>query len=113
MATMSIWKAPRSVQVAKSCQTVGFVLDDFDDPSCLGLKEYGFLFFARDRELAERFARYYKAGIIEIVITVDDYERLPKIERRFAPGEFFEILVAYSDIGLLNSMSVERKWHLC
>ena len=77
------------------------------------MKDYGYIFFARDHELAERFAKYYKAGIIEVVMDEADYFRLQKIERRFLPGVFFEILIAFSDLTALNSISVERKWHPC
>ena len=113
MGMMSIWKAPCSHEIAEVCGKFGFQQEHLDDPACMGMKDYGYIFFARDRQLAERFAACYKAGIIQVIVDENEYRRLQKIERPIRPERLIEILIAYSDLNALNRMSVERRWHPC
>jgi intein/homing endonuclease len=97
-ACQTIYKAPQHGMGEKLLKE-GFRPDDFSDPGGDNLA-----YFAKERELAEEYARYYKDGVLEVDIPEDIYnQRIKKHERLYQGGPLTEIPIPHEDFDVLNN----------
>ncbi|WP_274578584.1 MULTISPECIES: RHS repeat-associated core domain-containing protein [unclassified Streptomyces] len=97
----SIYKAPQRGQ-GDIQETVGYRAEDFPggphDPYMNG-KAY----FAKEREIAEKYAKHYGEGIIEIKIPREEYDlRFGQYERPYEGGTLTEIEIPNTSVEDLN-----------
>ncbi|WP_330238533.1 putative T7SS-secreted protein [Streptomyces sp. NBC_00525] len=97
----SIYKAPQRGQ-GDIQETVGYRAEDFPggphDPYMDG-KAY----FAKEREIAEKYAKHYGEGIIEIKIPREEYDlRFGQYERPYEGGPLTEIEIPNTSVEDLN-----------
>ncbi|MGW7727335.1 putative T7SS-secreted protein [Streptomyces canus] len=104
----SLYKAPQRGQGQHQYDN-GYLADDFpggpDDPYMNGMA-----YFAKERELAESYAKFYKEGVIEVRIPVAEYERyFAKFEHPYEGGPLTELEIPNTDVERLNNYP--REWH--
>ena len=104
----SLFKAPQRGQGQHQYEN-GYLASDFpggpDDPYMNGMA-----YFAKERELAERYASHYKEGIIEVRIPVGDYEKYFAIfEHPYEGGPLTELEIPNTAVERLNNYP--REWH--
>ncbi|MFF7642384.1 putative T7SS-secreted protein [Streptomyces canus] len=107
-AEQSLYKAPQRGQGQHQYDN-GYLADDFpggaDDPYMNGMA-----YFAKERELAESYAKFYKEGVIEVRMPVADYERyFAKFEHPYEGGPLTELEIPNTDVERLNNYP--REWH--
>ncbi|MGL5097041.1 MAG: hypothetical protein ACRDD1_15745, partial [Planctomycetia bacterium] len=97
--TQSIYKAPQPGKGKKMLKD-GFHPRDFRTP---GGNDSAY--FAKDRSLADEYARHYCEGVIEIVIPQDIYDsRLRRYEQLYQGGPRIELKIPTTEFDLLNDM---------
>jgi RHS repeat-associated protein len=100
--TVSIFKAPQRGKGADQYEN-GYNIKDFSDGDQSA-------YFAKDRTLAEDYAKHYGEGVIELKIPRSTYEtRLSQHEYSYQGGPYQEVVVPHSEFDVLNS--AERIWH--
>jgi RHS repeat-associated protein len=105
--TQSIYKAPqRGKGVAQ--EMYGYREKDF--PEVKGDPyQNGMVYFAKERELAEVYARYYGEGVIEIRIPIADYrEKYAQYESSYEGGPLTELEIPNKVVEGLNQYPRER-----
>ncbi|NYZ70071.1 hypothetical protein H0A36_29070 [Endozoicomonas sp. SM1973] len=100
--TVSIFKAPQRGKGADQYNN-GYNTKDFcDGDQCA--------YFAKDKSLAEDYAKHYGEGVIELKVPQEVYEsRLKIYEYKYQGGSQIELPIPHSEFDILNS--VERIWH--
>lgn len=100
--TVSIFKAPQRGKGASQYQN-GYNTKNFcDGDQCA--------YFAKERSLAEDYAKHYGDGVIELKIPKDVYNsRMKQHEYLYQGGPRTELAVPHSEFDVLNS--AERIWH--
>jgi len=100
--TVSIFKAPQRGKGASQYQN-GYNAKDFcDDDQCA--------YFAKERSLAEDYAKHYGDGVIELKIPKDVYNsKMKQHEYLYQGGPRTELPVPHSEFDVINS--AERIWH--
>ncbi|MFD3534628.1 DUF6531 domain-containing protein [Streptomyces sp. NPDC058664] len=99
--TQSLWKAPQRNQ-GDAQERDGYLEENFpggpDDPYMNGL-----VYFAKERELAEKYAPHYGEGIIEVRIPKADYDaRYAQYERPYEGGPLTELEIPNTVVEELN-----------
>ncbi|NJL81621.1 MAG: hypothetical protein HC917_27925 [Richelia sp. SM2_1_7] len=95
---VTIYKAPQS-GVGEKLVKYGFFPEDFSEPGGDNLA-----YFAKERELAEEYEKYYQDGILEVDIQKGIYNaRIKKHERLYQGGPLHEIPIPHQDFDVLNS----------
>ncbi|MFF5761917.1 DUF6531 domain-containing protein [Streptomyces tanashiensis] len=99
--TQSLWKAPQRGQ-GDAQERDGYLEENFpggpDDPYMNGL-----VYFAKERELAEKYAPHYGEGIIEVRIPRADYDaRYAQYERPYEGGPLTELEIPNTVVEELN-----------
>lgn len=93
---VTIYKAPQPGKGQKLL-VYGFYPEDFSE----GDKR---AYFAKQKSLADTFARFYKEGVLEVDIEKDTYNlRIKQHERPFEGGPEVEILIPHRDFDVLNN----------
>ena len=100
--TVSIFKAPQRGKGADQYNN-GYNVKDF----CTGDQ---CAYFAKDRALAEDYAKHYGEGVIELQIPKSTYDaRLKQYEYNYQGGPYKELPVPHSEFEVQND--AERIWH--
>ena len=74
----------------------GFAAEDFAGGD-------GVVHFAKERELAEQYARCYGEGVIEVQVPKDVYDaRLLQYEKPYYPGPYTELAIPVSEFQRLE-----------
>ncbi|MER5929828.1 putative T7SS-secreted protein [Streptomyces sp. NPDC002054] len=99
--TVPIYKAPQRNQ-GETQELLGFLKENFpggqDDPYLNGL-----VYFAKQRELADVYAKHYGEGVIEVRIPVAEYlAQYQKYERSYEGGPLTELEIPNSVVEDLN-----------
>jgi hypothetical protein len=64
--------------------------------------------FARDRELADIFARHYREGILEVRTPARDYAtHFEQYENPYEGGPLIEVIIPRSEVERLNALSAK------
>jgi hypothetical protein len=101
MQTVTIYKAAQRGKGQKIVEQ-GFLPSDF--PSCPPNAD-GKCYFAapNSRSLAEEYQRYYKDGILEVIIDLNTYDLYFRdLEKPYQGGEQFELPIPHELFPILN-----------
>jgi RHS repeat-associated protein len=97
---VSIWKAPQRGKGQRQLEH-GYSPTDF----CEGDR---CAYFAKERNLAEEYARHYGEGVIEIRVPKDIYEaRIKQYEYPYQGGSHTELAIPHSEFEVLNNSTRE------
>jgi|ERR1043165_6813704 hypothetical protein len=106
---ISPWKAPRQKLVRT------FMARSFDPKYFRGAPGQFFdgkAYFAKQRELADEYERYYGGGVIEVQMESEDYRvRFQCFEEQYQATNWLQIAVPRDFLELFNRMTVRRIWH--
>jgi hypothetical protein len=102
--TQSIFKAPQPGTAQQQLKE-GYHPHDFSLPGGDNRA-----YFAKDKGLADEFAKHYGEGVIEIEVPTSVYAaRLKKYEQLYQLGPWIELPIPHEDFDVLNKSA--RKLH--
>jgi hypothetical protein len=98
-ACVMLYKAPQNATIAARLLTVGFTAADFSQP---GGDNSAYL-AKNDKSLADEYAYHYGAGVLEISVPEDEYNKnLQQYEYLYQGGPQIEVVVPHSAFPILN-----------
>jgi hypothetical protein len=101
---VSIWKAPQKGKGKYQCNQ-GYWPEDFSE---IGGDDRAY--FAKEKSLAQEYARHYGEGVIEVKVLKAVYDnRLKQYEQLYQGGPRTELPIPHSEFDVLNSSEII--WH--
>lgn len=106
---VSLWKAPTG-KLARKFTAHGFDPKYFPRDPARNFD--GKAYFAKERELAERYEECYGGGVIEVQMFAEDYEaHFQQFEERYQGSSLIQIAVPRDFLAHFNRITVRRIWH--